>query len=67
MHHVKNSAIAALPVAAPQSHCQAAPQVGWLQVVSSKQDLQAAEAAAKQPGYFIMDATDWKVRAQICV
>lgn len=43
--------------------CQAATQVGRLQVVSGKQDLQAAEAAAKQPGYFVMDATDWKVRA----
>jgi len=37
-------------------------QVGRLQVVSTKQHLQAAEAAAKQPGFFVMDATDWKVR-----
>lgn len=41
---------------------QAAMQVGRLQVVSTKQHLQAAEAAAQQPGFFVMDATDWKVR-----
>lgn len=39
------------------------PQVGQLLVVSSKADLQAAEAAAQQQGYLVMDATDWKVGA----
>eukprot|EP00878_Enallax_costatus_P032812 GHUV01036105.1.p1 GENE.GHUV01036105.1~~GHUV01036105.1.p1 ORF type:complete len:487 (+),score=137.32 GHUV01036105.1:487-1947(+) len=36
-------------------------KVGQRMVVASKADLQAAEAAARQPGYLVMDATDWKV------
>jgi hypothetical protein len=58
----------ALPLHVASSHHRRADcwllrllQVGRLAVVSSKEDLQAAEAAAKQPGFFVMDATDWKV------
>lgn len=36
-------------------------QIGQRLVVASKADLQSAEAAARQPGYLVMDATDWKV------
>jgi hypothetical protein len=36
-------------------------QVGRLLKVSSKADLQKAEAAAKDDGYLLMDASDWKV------
>jgi hypothetical protein len=36
-------------------------QVGRLLKVSCKADLQKAEAAAKDDGYLLMDASDWKV------
>eukprot|EP00879_Flechtneria_rotunda_P030630 GHRR01033291.1.p1 GENE.GHRR01033291.1~~GHRR01033291.1.p1 ORF type:complete len:315 (+),score=113.06 GHRR01033291.1:588-1532(+) len=36
-------------------------KVGQLLQVSSKAAINAAAAAAQQPGYLIMDATDWKV------
>jgi hypothetical protein len=36
-------------------------QVGRLLKVSSKAELQKAEAAAKDDGYLLMDASDWKV------
>jgi hypothetical protein len=37
-------------------------QVGRLLKVSCKADMQKAEAVAKDDGFLLMDASDWKVR-----